>query len=177
MQLRTRRLLLREFIPSDVMTLSVYHAAPSYREHDALRADAETIVGQALLWSEEQPRRNYQLAIAESETSLAIGAIGLRGTDHALGVAEFGCELDPAYWGRGYAREAAVTLLGFGSRVLKLRRVTAICAIANVRVHHLLESLGFTREPDPNGSSAVRFTLAKSEAAEPGHGSQLPPRQ
>ena len=68
MQLTTRRLLLREFSPSDVMTLSVYQAAPSYREHDAARADAETIVGQAILWSEEQPRWNYQLAIAESET-------------------------------------------------------------------------------------------------------------
>ncbi len=170
MHLRTRRLLLREFSPSDVMTLSVYQAAPSYREHAAARADADTIVGQAILWSEEHPRRNYQLAIAESETSLAIGAIGLRGTDHALGEAEFGCELDLAYWGRGYAREAAVTLLGFGFRVLKLRRVIAICAIANLRVHHLLEALGFTREPDPSGSSAVRFTLAKSEAAESGNG-------
>ncbi len=170
MQLTTRRLLLREFIPSDVMTLSVYQAAPSYREHDAARADAETIVGQAILWSEEQPRWNYQLAIAESETSLAIGAIGLRGMDHALGEAEFGCELDPAYWGRGYAREAAVTLLGFGFRVLKLRRVIAVCAIANSRVHHLLESLGYTREPSPSGSAAVRFTLAKSEAAESGNG-------
>ena len=170
MQLRTRRLLLREFSPSDVMTLSVYQGAPSYREHDAARADAETIVGQAMLWSEEQPRRNYQFAIAESETSLAIGAIGLRGTDHALGEAEFGCELDPAYWGRGYAREAAVTLLGFGFRVLKLRRVIAVCAIANSRVHHLLESLGFTREPNPIGSSAVWFTFSKSEAAESGNG-------
>jgi len=170
MQLRTRRLLLREFIPRDVMTLSVYHAAPSYREHYAARADAETIVGLALLWSEEQPRRNYQLAIADSETALAIGAIGLRGTDHALGEAEFGCELSPEYWGCGYAREAAVTLLGFGFRELKLRRVIAVCTIANSRVHHLLESLGFTREPSPSGSCAVRFTLAKSEAAESGSG-------
>ncbi len=63
-----------------------------------------------------------------------------------------------------------MTLLGFGFRVLKLRRVIAICAIANLRVHHLLEALGFTREPDPSGSSAVRFTLAKSEAAESGNG-------
>jgi len=57
-----------------------------------------------------------------------------------------GYELDPVYWGRGYATEAARAILAFGFQDLGLHRIWADCVAENTSSAHVLEKLGMRRE-------------------------------
>lgn len=60
--------------------------------------------------------------------------------------AEIGYDLSPAWWGRGYMREAVGAALRHGLGPMGLHRVEAMVAVENARSAHLLRSLGFARE-------------------------------
>jgi RimJ/RimL family protein N-acetyltransferase len=89
------------------------------------------------------PRPDYYLAIA-NDTDLLIGfmRIGLGG--HRSG--ELGYAVRRADWGKGYAAEAAVLMLGFAFGTLGLHRVQAACGPENRPSQRLLAKLGFTPE-------------------------------
>ena len=60
--------------------------------------------------------------------------------------AEIGWCLDPAYQGRGYAREAVEALIEVCFEALGLRRVVANCFADNTASWRLMERLGMRRE-------------------------------
>ncbi|MCC6784575.1 MAG: GNAT family N-acetyltransferase [Planctomycetes bacterium] len=76
-----------------------------------------------------------------------IGICGLLKRD-ALDDVDIGFAFLPAYWGAGYAQEAAARVLAHAHEELKLPRVVAITAPHNERSAKLLEKLGlrFQRE-------------------------------
>jgi RimJ/RimL family protein N-acetyltransferase len=97
-------------------------------------------------WQDEQPRSKFQLAIVLRTTHQLIGTCGIRrATGHAP-AAELGYELDPDYWGHGYATEAARSLLTFGFQTLHLQRVWAQCIAENTASRRVLERLGMRQE-------------------------------
>lgn len=52
----------------------------------------------------------------------------------------------PEYWGRGYAREAAIAVLEYGQHAFGLLRVIAVTSPENERSIKLLEGIGFRFE-------------------------------
>ena len=72
----------------------------------------------------------------------AIGMCGLIKRD-SLPEPDLGFALLPAFWGQGYAREAAEATLTDGTERLGIRRVLAICNPDNLASSKLLEALGF----------------------------------
>lgn len=58
------------------------------------------------------------------------------------GVADMGYFLKKAYWGRGYAAEAAKLLIGFGFSELGLHKITAGCALENTRSERVMLKCG-----------------------------------
>lgn len=159
MLLKTNRLVLRELREEDAASLARYQSDPRYLEHSEGPPDARAIVDSAMLWTKQSPRLNYQLAVAWSEHTAAIGCIGLRCLGQNAGVAEFGIELDPELWGRGLSREAALALLDFGFAGLNLSRVVASTSPANQGVHAFLTKLGFA--PD-TAESRVRWSRTRA---------------
>lgn len=59
---------------------------------------------------------------------------------------EVGWRLDSAYWGRGYATEAAQASLRFGFDVLGLSEIVSFTAQNNVRSIRVMERLGMTHD-------------------------------
>jgi RimJ/RimL family protein N-acetyltransferase len=59
---------------------------------------------------------------------------------------DIGFELDPSYWGQGYASEAARAMLEFGFTEIDLHRIWARCNAENDGSVRLLEKLGMQRE-------------------------------
>jgi len=55
---------------------------------------------------------------------------------------DVGYALMPAFWGQGYAREAAAACLAYGRDILQLRRVLAITAPDNLASGRVLEAIG-----------------------------------
>ncbi|HET9589619.1 MAG TPA: GNAT family protein, partial [Anaerolineales bacterium] len=54
--------------------------------------------------------------------------------------------LDPEYWTRGYATEAAHAIVDFGFSQLGLHRVWSWCVADNLGSAHVLEKLGMRLE-------------------------------
>lgn len=154
--LKTSRLFLRDFRSADSEVLASYQSNPRYLEHYSEAPDAEGIVQTAIAWANEKPRRKFQLAIQLRSSEEPIGTVGLRITEPSSGRADFGCELNPNYWGSGYAEEASRALLDYGVSRLGLRRVEAWTAARNIRAHNLAERLGF-RETAPSNRDQLMF--------------------
>lgn len=75
-----------------------------------------------------------------------LGVIGFadRSADHAS--TELGFVLDPRYWGKGYATEAAAMVVCYGFITLKLNRIYAEYRVSNPASARVLAKLGMQRE-------------------------------
>ena len=150
MNLTTGRLVLREFVADDWRAVRAYQSDPRYLRFYAWEerneADVRAFVAMFIGFQQETPRRMFQLAITLPETGELIGNCGIRVRDPAAGVADIGYELDPRFWGRGYATEAARAMLAYGFGSLGLHRITAECLAENTASAHVLEKIGMRRE-------------------------------
>ena len=150
MRLTTERLILREFVEADWPAVLAYQSDPRYLRYypwwERSAEDVQRFVGDFLDWQEESPRFRYQLAITLPADGRLIGNCGIR-MDGPHGVeADIGYELDPAYWGSGYATEAAGAMLDLGFRALKLHRIWASCVVENSASVQVLEKIGMRQE-------------------------------
>ena len=88
----------------------------------------------------------FQLAVTLKTTGRLIGNCGIRReTDDAL-EADIGYELDPAFWGHGYATEAMRAVVGRGFSEMHVHRISAWCIADNAGSVRVLEKLGMQRE-------------------------------
>ena len=150
MKLVTDRLELREFVEADWAAVLAYQRDARYLRYypwtDRTPDDVRNFVGMFLDWQREQPRRRFQLAIMLKEGGALIGNCGLRRKIDNDWEADLGYELDPAYWGRGYATEAARAMVDLGFRELALDRISSWCIADNTASARVLERLGFRQE-------------------------------
>ena len=105
-----------------------------------MRDFVATMVG----WATEEPRTKFQLAVTHD--GVLIGSCGVRRRDADLFEAEYGCELGPTAWRRGYAEEASRALLGFGFDSLTLHRIVANTTTGNGPAIALALRLGFREQ-------------------------------
>ncbi len=147
MELHTERLILRDFLPTDLARVFAYQSEPAYLKHYDQPApseqDVRAFVEMLCRWAQEVPRTKYQLAITLG--GVLIGTCGVRMEAPQRPDAEYGCELDPAYWSHGYAFEASRSILTFGQETLRLQRFWARTMPENLAAIRLAESLGFRR--------------------------------
>ena len=142
MEIRTARLVLREFRRDDAARVFEYQSG--YEGSPATLEDAQRLVDLFCQWAGEVPRSKYQLAIALD--GRVIGTCGVRKETPDASVAEFGCELDREHWGRGYAHEAAEAMLRFAFDELGVERVIARTTPNNAAAIRLAEKLGLDVE-------------------------------
>lgn len=150
MELRTARLVLRDFRTDDVAVVFEYQAKPEYlRHYDGTlptRDAVDRLIALFREWAGAIPRTKYQLAITLNDR--VIGTCGVRQEPDRPAIAEFGCELDPDFWGRGYAAEASRALLVLAVQTLRLERVIARTRPENRAAIRLAEGLGFRMGDD-----------------------------
>ncbi|WP_414568649.1 GNAT family N-acetyltransferase [Nostoc sp. CCY 9925] len=150
MKLETSRLLMREFLEIDSQAVFTYQSEPLYllyshwthRNHKDVREFVQMFINQQL----EQPRTNFQLAVVLKTENRLIGNCGIRVNDPELREANIGYELNPQYWGQGYATEAAQAILKFGFEELKMHRIWSWCVAENIASFRVLEKIGMHRE-------------------------------
>jgi len=146
--IRTPRLLLRDFEPDDWRSVRTYNADPQFVRYLLWGPEdeqgAHAFVDRCLAWAQERPRWRYELAVVRLADGVLVGSCGLdlSSPDEA----SLGYGIAPAYWGAGYATEAARALVSAAFQQLRLHRVTATCQPENIASAHVLEKLGMTRE-------------------------------
>ena len=145
MEIQTKRLILREFERSDVAPLLGYQNDPRYLHYDPWSEQSEEVVEKLVqLFIDQQtqrPRFKFQLVITLKSTSEVIGNCGVRKKTADAVHGDIGYELDPKYWGYGYAQEAARAMLSFGFIQLKLDLISAWCIAENTRSVRVLTNL------------------------------------
>jgi RimJ/RimL family protein N-acetyltransferase len=148
-ELRTERLLLRAWRPSDLEAFAELNADPEVMEHfpapldraesdaAARRIDAHFAVHGFGLWAVEAP------GIAEFA-----GFVGLAVPSFEAAFTpcvEVGWRLARRHWGRGYATEGARAALAFGFERRGLEEIVSFTAAPNLRSRRVMERLGMSR--------------------------------
>jgi RimJ/RimL family protein N-acetyltransferase len=97
-------------------------------------------------------RHGLGLWLAQLRDGTAIGMCGLLKRDN-LDDIDIGFAYLPAFWGQGYAYEAAAAVMDHGRRVLGIPRIVAIVSPDNAGSIRLLEKIGlvYERRIDFNG--------------------------
>lgn len=150
MQIRTERLLLRDFVESDWPAVLAYQSDPLYLRYnpwtERTEQDIRNFVETLISWQNEDPRFKFQLAIILLDENRLIGSCSLQKRRFESQEAELGYEIASECWGQGFATEAARALLGFGFEELKLHRIWASCFSENEASARVMEKLGMRRE-------------------------------
>jgi RimJ/RimL family protein N-acetyltransferase len=146
MILTTERLILRDFVESDWEAVLAYQQDPLYlRYYEWTSRTGEEVREFIQMFLDHQkqiPRIKFQFAVTLKSHGQLIGNCGVRRNSLETPEADMGYELDPRYWGRGYATEAARAVMGFGFSRLNVRRISAWCVAENVGSARVLEKLG-----------------------------------
>ncbi|MBD2531137.1 GNAT family N-acetyltransferase [Nostoc flagelliforme FACHB-838] len=150
MILETHRLLMREFIETDLQAVFAYQSDPLYLRYNywthRTQKDVYDFIQMFISEQKEQPRTKFQLAIILKEENQLIGNCGIRVNDSEMREANIGYELNPQYWGQGYATEAAQAILKFGFEELRMHRIWSWCVTENLASVRVLEKIGMRRE-------------------------------
>jgi ribosomal-protein-alanine N-acetyltransferase len=144
--LETPRLLLRPFGPGDAPLVHRVYSDPDVMRYVATGPMADLSVTERLLqdYQAHQKRHGYSFwAVVERDSDSLIGDAGLYRTP--TGEVELGYTLGAAWWGRGYATEAASAWLSCAFGSLGIFEVVALAEPANVASMHVLEKLGMRR--------------------------------
>jgi RimJ/RimL family protein N-acetyltransferase len=145
----TERLSFRPSTADDAAAFFAYRSRPEVSDWLPRLALEESVVAER--FTDEEFRKRTLVVEVDGRV---VGDLYLHLGDswahaeagEAPGQAEIGWALDPAYQGRGLAREAVRALLDLCFTGLGLRRVTAICFADNTASWRLMEKLGMRRE-------------------------------
>jgi RimJ/RimL family protein N-acetyltransferase len=151
MTIATRRLVLRRWRDDDLAPFAVLNSdqtamrfMPSVMTADETRAMVERI------------RAHFDAhgfgpwAVEVPGVAPFIGFVGLQRPAfeaHFTPSVEIGWRLLPAYWGKGYASEAAAAALRFGFEDLNLDQIVSLTVLANKPSWSVMERIGMTRDP------------------------------
>ena len=149
-ELRTPRLLLRQWSEEDFEPFAALNADPEVMRHfpspltrtesDAFAARARAHIA-VLGWG---------LWAVELEQAPFAGFVGLseaRFDAHFTPAIEVGWRLAREHWGHGYATEGGRAVLAHAFGELDLREVVSFTTVGNERSRRVMERLGLTRDP------------------------------
>ena len=149
--LRTERLILRPWSSRDLEPFYALHHDPQVSHYlvwvPTSRADAVVKLRRLARMRGIGPHRPHlRLAVVLPGDGRVIGDVNFELTSHRDLEGEMGYVIDPAYWGNGYATEAAGEMLRLAFEDLGLHRMMAACDARNVASARVMERLGMRRE-------------------------------
>ncbi|AOW85416.1 MULTISPECIES: GNAT family N-acetyltransferase [Streptomyces] len=149
-ELRTERLVLRDWRASDLAPWAALNADPEVREYFPGVLTREESEASAARFQADLDRRGWGWwAVETAAAGEFIGFAGLDPVEDGMpftGV-EAGWRLARPAWGHGYATEAARAVLGHAFGELGLAEVLALTTATNARSRAVMRRLGMTRDP------------------------------
>jgi ribosomal-protein-alanine N-acetyltransferase len=149
--LKTERLLLRRWRDEDFVPFAALNADPlTMRFMPSVLTGDET---RALMERLEEHHRLHGFGVWAVEVPGVAPFIGFTGLQRVsfdapfLPAVEIGWRLSPAFWGKGYAIEAAKAALRMGFEGLNLDQIVSFTVLANKPSWSVMERLGMHRDP------------------------------
>ncbi len=150
--IETERLLLRPWRESDKPAFAALNADPRVRRYfpsTLTRAESDAqLDAMSAKW--EQAGFAFGAVVRKSDGAF-LGMAGLARTTFAEGIGTFdeiGWRFAAAYWGQGYATEAARAWLDWGFRTLALSEIVAFTLPENAPSRAVMRRLGMRHDPD-----------------------------
>jgi ribosomal-protein-alanine N-acetyltransferase len=141
----TERLVLRRSRLSDAEAIFEYASDPKvihYMDY-GLRTNVSEVVKSLESRPAEWESGSFSWVLTVNPDDRPIGTIGCWVEDHAAG---FGYLLNQKYWGRGYATEAARTVVNWAISLPEVYRVWATCDTENLASVRVLEKCSLVCE-------------------------------
>lgn len=148
----TARLLIRPYRPDDLEALHDIHRRPDvvryvyWTAHAGLDETRQLLEARMAVPGLSNDGDKLVLAVTDRREGRLLGEVALILNDRALMQGEIGFILHPDHHGRGYAYEAAQTMLNIGFRIAGLRRIIGRCDARNAASAGLMQKLGMRRE-------------------------------
>jgi RimJ/RimL family protein N-acetyltransferase len=138
----TERLVLRDYRPADVPLYVALSADPEVMRYLGGPRPAAECEAELAAISKQYAAIGYgMLAVEHRADGAFLGICGLSVEHWYPDDLQIGWRLFPAYWGRGYAREAALVWRDHAfSR--NIARLISISDVPNARSHRLMQRLG-----------------------------------
>ena len=156
----TARLRFRDFGPDDFAAVHAYASVPEVTRYTSFGPNSEEatrgFLARAAAAALAEPRSSWPFAIIHGQTGTLIGSCGLELADPVGPQLSFGYVLAPAWWGQGYATEAAGALLRFGFEGLGAHRLFAHVFVGNEASARVLTKLGLRLESEVKQGTFVR---------------------
>lgn len=177
-ELRTPRVLLRQWKDSDTDAWSAMNADPEVRRYFPSLLSRTEAKGEADRIRASITQRGWGMwALEVPGVHPFAGFVGLNLPGYEalwMPAVEIGWRLAPAAWHRGYATEGAAAALHFAFTQLELPQVVAMSAPANGPSHQVMERIGMLRDADadfdhprvPDGSPLKRHILHRITLAQ-----------
>lgn len=149
MEYHTERLILRQWKQSDLEPFAALNANPEVmRYFPKIRTREES--DEMVKTIEQRIAENGWgfWAVEEKSSGAFIGFVGLNIPGYELPfspVIEIGWRLDNAFWGKGYAPEAAHKALEIGFEQFAMKEIVAFTALDNIPSQRVMEKLGMQR--------------------------------
>lgn len=147
--IETKRLLLRPFEAADADALYALANDPKISDTTTLPypypegAAAEWIATHAQLREDDT---QYIFAVILRAESRLIGCASILNVSRLNSRANLGYWIGTAFWGNGYATEAAKELVRFGFQTLEFNRIAGVCLARNPASARVLEKSGLKYE-------------------------------
>ncbi len=169
--LRTQRLVLRRLRAADLDALGALFGDPEVMRHVGSRRQP---------WTREETREALEraaahwhthgfgsLAVVERTGGVLVGECGLQLLEDGPDI-ELTYTLARAFWGRGYATEAAAAALEWGFGTLRLARIVGVAYPENADSQRVLEKVGMHRVGVRRCYGAELVEFAAERLAGPG---------
>ena len=150
-ELRTERLLLRQWRAADRVPWAALNADPEVMEHFPAtldRAASDAFVDKAAHAIEGRGWGFW--AVERSANGAFVGMVGMVPVTFDapfVPAVEVGWRLAREHWGQGYATEAATAAVDFGFGELDLDEIVSFTVRGNRRSRAVMERLGFAHVP------------------------------
>ena len=166
----TARLKLRQWQASDRAPFAAMNADPAVMRYFAGLLNAAESNASIDAWQQGFEARGWSnWALERRDTSEFIGFAGLtlpRRTFSFSPCVEIGWRLAPAFWGQGFASEAARAALAVGFDPLGLAEIVSFTSLLNLRSRAVMQRIGmvnadqdFDHPALPDGSPLRRHCL------------------
>jgi RimJ/RimL family protein N-acetyltransferase len=169
MRLETKRLVLREWRVDEIEAMYRWHGNPAVARYltwgASSIADSRKLLELALAEQERSDREYVYLAIELKTLSSVIGDAGFHWISRNDGerIGELGYFLEPAFWGRGYATEAARAILRCAFEDLNATQMQASCDERNLASERVMRNCGMRRDPGHERLGRRLYSLSRME--------------
>ena len=146
----TPRLRLRTWRATDLERFAAMNDDPVVMEHFPQRLSREETRAMIGRIEDHFARHGFGLwAVEVPEVADFIGYVGLAVPGYETPFppcVEIGWRIAAAFWGKGYATEAARAALGYGFEKLGLKEIVSFTVPANVRSQAVMQRIGMQRD-------------------------------